>query len=203
MTETVAIFVFPQVEVLDFAGPFEVFSTAARVAAREAPDAPPPCRVFTVSAAPGPVVARGGLTIQSDWHFTNHPPANLLIIPGGVVDAEVDNPVVLEWIRRSSATAKLTASVCTGAFLLAGAGILRRGRVTTHWEDVDELAARFPELEVVNDCRWADQGRYLTSAGISAGIDMSLHLVERRFGRELAEATARQMDFDWRPGGAG
>ncbi|MEX1197165.1 MAG: DJ-1/PfpI family protein [Pseudohongiellaceae bacterium] len=198
MTETVAIFVFPEVEVLDFAGPFQVFSTAARVAARNTPDGPAPCRVFTVSASPEPVRTRGGLSIQPDWHFTNHPPADLLIIPGGVVDAEMDNPVVLEWIRRSSATAKLTASVCTGAFLLARAGILRRGRVTTHWENAADLASRYPELEVVEDCRWADQGRYLTSAGISAGIDMSLHLVERRFGRELAEATARQMDFDWR-----
>lgn len=203
MTETVAIFVFPDVEVLDFAGPFEVFSTAARVAARQTADAPTPCSVFTVSATPDPVVARGGLKIQPDWHFTNHPPADLLIIPGGVVDAEMDNPVVLEWMRRCSATAKLTASVCTGSFLLAAAGILRRGRVTTHWENIEELASRFPDLDVVSDCRVADQGRYLTSAGISAGIDMSLHLVERRFGRELAQATARQMDYDWRRGEAG
>jgi transcriptional regulator GlxA family with amidase domain len=75
--------------------------------------------------------------------------------------------------------------------------------VTTHWENIDELAAQFPELDVVRDCRWVDQGRYLTSAGISAGIDMSLHLVERRFGRELAVATARQMEFDWREAEAG
>lgn len=197
MTETVAIYIFPEVEVLDFAGPFEVFSTAARVGARQHPDGAPPLQVFTVAADDGPVAARGGLRIHPDWKLGNHPLADLLIIPGGDISEQMDDPVVLEWIRRTSATAKLTASVCTGAFLLAAAGILRRGRVTTHHEDQTRLAEQFPELEVVGNCRWVDQGRYLTSAGISAGIDVSLHLVERRFGRELALATAQLMEFDW------
>ena len=201
MTETAAIFIFPGVEVLDFAGPFEVFSTAARMAARQDPDGTAPLRVFTVAADSGPVAARGGLQVHPDWTLSSHPHADLLIIPGGEVSSQLDSPVVLEWIRRTSATAKLTASVCTGAFLLARAGILRRGRVTTHQEDQAQLAEQFPELEVVSGCRWVDQGRYLTSAGIAAGIDMSLHLVERRFGRELAMATARQMEFDWQTDG--
>jgi transcriptional regulator GlxA family with amidase domain len=135
--------------------------------------------------------------VTPDYTFVDHPPIDLLIIPGGVVSAELKKSDVEEWIRRAAATAKLTASVCTGAFLLAQAGLLEGRSATTHWSDVGELRAMFPSLTVLEKRRWVDEGAIVTSAGISAGIDMSLHLVERIAGRELALGTARQMEFDW------
>ncbi len=103
----------------------------------------------------------------------------------------------LALIARLSANAQITASVCTGSFLLAASGVLTTERVTTHWEDMDDLRQRFPLLEVCEQVRWVDHGRLLTSAGISAGMDMSLHLVARLGGEDLAVRTARQMDYAW------
>jgi transcriptional regulator GlxA family with amidase domain len=197
VTTSVAIFVFPDAEVLDFAGPYEVFTTATRVHGRKYPSSPAPFAVFTVAQEIGTVRARAGLVVTPDYTFANHPPIDLLIIPGGVVSAQLKTPAVAEWIRRTAATAKLTASVCTGAFLLAQAGLLEGKSATTHWSDVGELRKMFPSLTVLENRRWVDEGAIVTSAGISAGIDMSLHLVERLAGRELALGTARQMEFDW------
>lgn len=197
MTTSVGIYVFPEVEVLDFAGPFEAITTASRVALRRCPLEPPPFSVFSVASQEGPVRARAGLVIQPDFTFANHPPIDLLVVPGGVVTAELEKADVVRWLQMTSAAASITASVCTGVFLLARAGILRGHRVTTHWEDIGDLRRMFPDLQVIENRRWVDEGRYVTSAGISAGIDMSLHLVERIAGRGLAEASARQMEFDW------
>lgn len=197
-TISVGIYVFPEVEVLDFAGPYEVFSTASRVFKRTNPSEPEPFTVFTVAQAAGTVRARAGLVVTPDYTFANHPVIDLLVIPGGVVTAELDAAEVRTWIARAAAMAKLTASVCTGAFLLAQAGLLEGKNATTHWEDVNELRAMFPSLTVLEERRWVDEGAIITSAGISAGIDMSLHLVARVAGRELAFRTARQMDFGWR-----
>lgn len=197
MTQTVGIFVFDDVEILDFAGPYEVFTTAARMYAREHPDATPRFQVCTVGATLQPRRARAGLLLQPETAFGGHPPLDLLIVPGGVVTAELTKPEVMAWIQQQAARARITASVCTGAFLLAQAGLLAGRRATTHWEDVPELRAMFPQLEVVEGVRWVDEGNIVTSGGISAGIDMSLHLIERVAGRALAERTARQMDFDW------
>jgi transcriptional regulator GlxA family with amidase domain len=127
----------------------------------------------------------------------DHPPLDVLIIPGGVIDTELNHPEVIGWLQRVSGAASVTASVCTGAFLLARAGILNGKKATTHWEDLSELRRLFPEVDVVEGRRWVDLGAIVTSAGISAGIDMSLHLVERLAGRALAERTARQLEFDW------
>lgn len=197
MGTTVAIYLFADVEVLDFAGPYEVFTTASRVARKQTPSTPDPFTVFTVARNPKPVRARAGLMVTPDYSFSTHPMIDLLVIPGGVVSTELATPAVMEWLARTSATSKLTASVCTGSFLLAQAGLLKGLSVTTHWEDVADLRVMFPSLDVHERCRWIDQGAIVTSAGISAGIDMSLHLVERMAGRDLALRTARQMDFDW------
>jgi len=197
MTTTVAIYVFPDVEVLDFAGPYQVFTTASRMFAKANP--PPSVRfsVFTIAREAGTVRARHGLGIAPDHTFASHPPIDLLIVPGGVVTAELRHPAVSEWIRRTAASAKLTASICTGSFLLAQAGLLEGRTTTTHWEDVADLRGMFPSLTVLETRRWIDEGTVVTSAGISAGIDMSLYLVQRLAGRELALGTARQMDYDW------
>ncbi len=194
-TFQVGIFVFEQIEVLDFAGPFEVFTTAARVRSRAHPDEPPQFAVSLLSET-SPVRARAGLLIQSDCAPHEAPPLDLLIIPGGVVTAELEKPHIIDWIR-STAPRCIVASVCTGAFLLAKAGLLDNRSATTHWEDIADLRAQFPAVKVESGQRWVDEGQIVSSAGISAGIDMSLHLVQRLAGRELAVATARQMEFDW------
>ena len=198
MTHNVGIFVFNDVEVLDFAGPYEVFTTAARMHARIDAKAPPLFSAFTIGRTAAPLRARAGLSVFPDHDFARHPPIDLLIIPGGVVTAELAKPQVTQWIATASARSKLTASVCTGAFLLAKAGLLDGKLATTHWEDIDDLKSMFPAVKVQTDQRWVDEGKITTSAGISAGIDMSLHLVERMAGRALATRTARQLDFDWR-----
>lgn len=196
-TCAVGIYLFADVEVLDFAGPFEVFSTASRVFRKSSPDSPEPFTVCTIARGSGAVRARAGLEVQPDWRVDRHPPLDVLIVPGGVVTAELANPEVLRWIAAVARGTTITASVCTGAFLLAGAGLLDGRSVTTHWEDVDEFLTMFPDLSVRTGVRWVDEGPVVTSAGISAGIDMSLHLVERLAGRDLALRTARQMDFEW------
>jgi len=197
MTLHVAIFVFDQVEVLDFAGPYEVFTTAARLYARSQTQAVPLFEVFTLGQTRTPLRARAGLSIHPEYDFTQHPAIDVLIIPGGVISAELDKPAVIEWIKTTDAHSTLTASVCTGAFLLAQAGLLEQQRATTHWEDIDDFAALFPSVQVQTQARWVDAGKIVSSAGISAGIDMSLHLIERLAGRDLALRTARQLDFDW------
>ena len=197
MTATVGIFVFENVEVLDFAGPYEVFTTASRVHRRSRPSDPDPFKVFTIGRTGTPIRARAGLGVHPDYHFTNHPPIDILVIPGGVVTQELAEPETAIWITTSSRTSRLTASVCTGAFLLAQAGLLNGKSATTHWEDVEDLRRMFPSLNVQTGKRWVDEGTVVTSAGISAGIDMSLHLIERIAGRELAIETARQIEFDW------
>lgn len=197
MTRTVGIYVYDDVEVLDFAGPFEVFSTAARVQQRKVPDDAPLFAVRLVSGSDGVVSARAGLRVLPDATIHAAPAFDLLVVPGGVVDRELGKPEVIDWIRSAGHAAELTASVCTGAFLLAKAGLLDGLDATTHWEDIEGLRNAFPGVHVRDGRRWIEQGRILTSAGISAGIDMSLHLVARLHGVDLARRTARQMDYRW------
>lgn len=196
----VLILAFDGVEALDFAGPFEVFTTATRMHQRLQPDAAPLFEVAAVGAVTTqkPVVtARAGLRLLPDHGLAGSPQADVLVVPGGVVDQPMASTETLQWIAAQAASAAITASVCTGAFLLAASGVTTDQRVTTHWEDLDDLRRAFPALEVVDDVRWVDNGKIVTSAGISAGIDMSLHLVARLAGEALAERTARQMDFTW------
>lgn len=188
---------------LDFAGPFEVFSTAARVRVREQPQTQKAFEVFTVAKRMETVVARGGLKVMPDFRCGNHPDIDVLVVPGGVVTAELTKREVIEWLARVAERCVLTFSVCTGAFLLGAAGLLDDRSATTHWEDIPDLRALFPKITVREAMRWVDEGRIMTSAGISAGIDLSLHAVERLAGRELATRTARQMDFDWIGGNSG
>ena len=195
----VGIVLFPDVEVLDFAGPFEVFSVAARIAGQPGGAACAPFAVTTIAAAHGPVVARHGLRIMPDHDFADAPPVDILIVPGGVVTQPLGHPATLAWIEAAAGRARLVASVCTGAFLLARVGLLDGRAATTHWEDIADLRAMFPAVRVVEDVPFVDQGGVVTSAGISAGIAMSLHIVGRIGGEALAVRTARQMQYDWSP----
>ncbi|MFS0826960.1 DJ-1/PfpI family protein [Pseudomonas phoenicis] len=197
MPLNIGIYVFDEVEVLDFAGPYEVFTTAARLHRRDGNTDAALFDVFTVGRTLGSIRARAGLKVDPDHDLHTHPKLDCLIVPGGVVTAELGKADVIEWIDRHLLAGHLVASVCTGAFLLAKTGKLDGRQATTHWEDLDDLKEMFPAVEVSSAVRWVDLGNIVTSAGISAGIDMSLHVVERLHGRALAERTARQMDFDW------
>jgi transcriptional regulator GlxA family with amidase domain len=197
-TTRIGLLLFDEVEVLDACGPFEVFSVAGRVARRDRPGAPPPFEVVTLSAEPTTTVrARGGLPIVADRLLTDAPPIDVALVPGGVTTRIERDPAVLGWIRAAARSADVVASVCTGAFPLALAGVLDGLTATTHWEDRAELRDRFPAVTVVDDARYVDHGRVATSAGVSAGIDLALHLVRTRVDEELAVATARQMDYPW------
>ena len=179
MTYSVAIYVFPNVEVLDFAGPFEVFTTASRVFLRQNPSRPAPFSVYTVARSLLPVTARAGLRVLPDHNLDTSPTPDLLLIPGGIVEAEMAEPEVLQWIRSSSQNAKITASVCTGAFLLAKAGLLQGKSATTHWEDIADLRAQFPSLSVKEEVRWVDEGSIVTSANTPCQhciVSPALHL---------------------------
>ena len=198
-TTRIGLLLFDEVEVLDACGPFEVFSVAGRVARRDRPGAPPPFEVVTLSAEPTTTVrARGGLPIVADRLLAGAPPVDLAVVPGGVTTRIEDDEAVLGWIRGAAAAGSVVASVCTGAFPLALAGLLDGRTATTHWEDQAQLRARFSAVTVVGDRRWVDHGSVATSAGVSAGIDLALHLVERLTDEQLAVATARQMDYPWR-----
>ena len=188
----VGIYIYDQAEVLDFSGPFEVFSTASRVCKNDNP-----FDVFLVSESGNAISARAGYRVMPNYGFNDHPMMDVLIVAGGVHSNEIGKSQVMEWIYQQSTNASITASVCTGAFLLAKAQVLKEHKVTTHWEDMANLRSEFPQLNVIENVRWVDEGNIITSGGISAGIDMSLHLVSRLHSNDLAEKTARQMDFSW------
>ncbi len=186
----IGIYIYNQAEVLDFSGPFEVFSTAKRLGAED-------LNVFLISENAGPVIARGGFKVLADYSLNNHPKIDLLMVVGGVHTDEMNKRNVLDWLASVSGSASHVASVCTGAFLLAKAGLLEGLAVTTHWEDISDLALQFPGLDVISDKRWVTSGKFTTSGGISAGIDMSLHLVSVHYGLQFSSKVARQMEYSW------
>ena len=189
----IGIYIYENAEVLDFSGPFEVFSTASRFSNPEGL-----FNVFLVAEERLPVIARGGFSVNPHYDIIDHPEIDVLVVVGGIHTGEMKKAKVLNWVASVSEKAKLVASVCTGAFILAEAGLISGLDVTTHWEDIEDLRQSYPDLNVIESQRWVDTGKFITSGGISAGIDMSLHLVSRLGGLELAERTARQMEFDWR-----
>ncbi len=183
------------VEELDFRGPFEVMKSAALM--RSQREQKPDWQVFTVAEETPLLKTNGELLIKPHYSFHDHPHIDCLIIPGGATNRLMEKHAVIEWVRKVSQQTQLNTSVCTGAFLLGLAGLLDGHDVTTHWGSLDSLAERFPRATVRRDVRWVDVGNLITAAGISAGIDMSLHLVERLAGRELAEAVAHYMEYRW------
>ena len=194
MTRTIGIFVFDGVEVLDFAGPYEVFTCASRVHGGDEP----PFRVVTIARQQAMLRARAGLSVFPEASFASAEAIDVLLIPGGMVDEELARPEVINWIAATHQHTEITASICNGAILLAATGLLDGLPATTHWADMAELRERFPAVQVQQDRRWVDNGRIVTSGGISAGIDMSLHLVARLGGMELARRTALRMEYDWK-----
>jgi transcriptional regulator GlxA family with amidase domain len=188
----VCIVIFDQVEVLDFCGPFEVFSvTGGRQGLT-------PFEVCTASEDGQRITARGGLSVNPTYSFANCPRADILLMPGGIgTRREMNNPEMLDWVKRMAADAELILSVCSGALVLAKAELLNGLSATTHHCALDELRAIDPDIAVDGEKRFIDNGRVIVSAGISAGIDMSLHVVARLLGEEQALETARYMEYEW------
>lgn len=187
----VGIYIYDEAEVLDFSGPYEVFSVANRFLNEDEKH-----NLFFISEEEK-VIARGDYKVLSDYTLSNHPHIDILIVVGGVHIYEMEKPQVIEWISKVSKDTKITASVCTGAFLLAKAKVVKNHKVTTHWEDIEDLRKLFPSLNVLENVRWVDEENIITSAGISVGIDMSLHLISKLYNMDLALKTARKMQFDW------
>ncbi len=193
----VGIVIYDQVEELDFVGPYETFKAAGYQAARLRGLETKLITVFTVAEKPETVATSGGLRIQPDYSFADAPAINLLVIPGGYAGPQMENPAMQEWLARVTPQARINSSVCNGALILAKTGLLDGHAATTHWGSLDRLAELFPSITVKRDVRWVDEGSVVTAAGVSAGIDMSLHLVERLFGRDVAEETAHYMEYRW------
>jgi len=192
VTRQVSILVFDEAEVLDVAGPYEVFSVAGRRHGLE------PFRVSLVAERPGRVALRNGFLVEPHFTLEQAPAPSLLVIPGGYgTRRELDNAALLEWIRRQAATAELVLSVCTGSLLLARAGLLAGLEVTTHHSALPLLRDLAPSAVIREGARFLDNGRVIVSAGVSAGLDMSLHVVERLCGTEVAEETAVYMEYHW------
>lgn len=193
MRRSIAILVFDEVEVLDFAGPFEVFSVTDELSNGQH------FQVSLVAETPGTIRARNGLNIVPNHTLESAPMPQILIVPGGYgTRALLSKPALVEWVRGTAQHAEVTASVCTGALVLAKAGLLDGLDVTTHAENLDHLRALAPAARVHGDRRFHDHGHVATAAGISAGIDLSLHLVARLHDTATAEATARYMEYHWR-----
>jgi transcriptional regulator GlxA family with amidase domain len=197
MTRNVAILVFETVEVLDFAGPLEVFSSVGRSQKTESP-----FNVYTVAETAGSIRAANPLTIVPDYTLDDCPPPDILIVPGGYGSRKaMKSERLLAWIRAQDQRTEFTLSVCTGSLILGAAGLLDGLRATTHYGSIDELIAAAPNTTVLRAVRYVDNGRIVTSEGVSAGIDMSFHMLERLLGAEVAQQTARYIQYDhWQPG---
>jgi putative intracellular protease/amidase len=189
-TRSVAILVYEGVELLDFAGPGEVFSAAHGPSGRA-------FKVFTVAKTKAPVRSQGFVTITPEFSIADCPAPDIVVIPGGNVPAE--DRELQEWVQSCADTNELVMSVCNGAFLSAEAGLLDGLEVTTHHGSLQALSANFPKTKVFTNRRFVDSGHIMTCAGVSAGIDGALHVVERLLGAQAAKDTARYMEYDWRP----
>jgi D-alanyl-D-alanine carboxypeptidase (penicillin-binding protein 5/6) len=188
--KNVAVFVHEGVEILDFAGPAEVFAAADRGRA---------FNVYTVAASTDDLISQGFLTIKPKYTLANCPKPDLIVLPGGATRIPLGDERVIQWIQKSTPDAEIVMSVCTGAFLLAKAGLLDDKEATTHWGSIEALKKASPKTKVHADRRYVDNGKIVTCAGVSAGIDGALHVVERMLGKQAAQDTARYMEYRWEP----
>ncbi len=189
----VGILLFNEVEVLDFAGPFEVFSITTYPWSNINP-----FEVRTVYQSGEITKARNGLQVMPDYCFADNTSFDILIIPGGygAEEIEIHNVVVINWIKEQTSKVSLMTSVCPGAFLLAKAGLLDGKKATTHWMDIDRLESEFDTITVKRDVKYVDEGSIITAGGVSAGINMSFHIIKKLLGEEIARTTAKRMEYD-------
>jgi transcriptional regulator GlxA family with amidase domain len=198
-TRRVGILIFDDVEALDFAGPFEVFSMASAIAPASDPR---PFEVLLIAEEDRPYRASGGIPgigfrLHPDWTFSSCPALDVVVAPGGAgTRVEDKNDRSLSWLKGQARTAEVMTSVCTGAFLLAACGLLNGRRATTHFRQVGRFRESYPVVQVVEGVRWVEDGAIISSAGVSAGIDMSLHVVARLLDEDWAKRTARAMQYE-------
>jgi putative intracellular protease/amidase len=183
---SVAILLFDNAQVIDYAGPWEVFGEAG-------------FKVFTVAEKSAPINAVFGQKIVPDYTFANSPTADVLLIPGGSVRSAVGNPQLIKWVQTNAQKSKHVMSVCTGAFILSKAGLLDGLSATTIQHAIDDLQKVSPKTKVVHDQRYVDNGKIMTTAGLSSGIDGAFHLVARMNGEGEAQAIALGMEYQWDP----
>ncbi|MBI1815087.1 MAG: DJ-1/PfpI family protein [Deltaproteobacteria bacterium] len=191
MSLTTGILLFNDAEELDWAGPWEVFTAATMVNAGD--------RVVTIAETMAPIRCAKGLRVLPDHSFADAPALDVVLVPGGHGTLrEVTNPVLLGWLRKTAARCTWVTSVCTGAQLLAEAGIAKGKRVTTHWSFIEVLRAR-GDVTVVERVRYVRDGNVVTSAGVSAGIDMALWLVGQIHGVDVARLIQKGIEYDPAP----
>ena len=193
----VGIILFENIEVLDFCGPFEVFSVT-RLNEEKRREELSPFEVLLVAEHPDPVTATGNMKVIPHYTFENCPHLDILVVPGGWgTRRELNNPVMLDWLRARAVEVETLTAVCTGSMLLGFAGLLNGLHATTHWQSLDWMRDSFPSVTVEYEKHVVEDGPVLTSAGISAGIDMALKVVARYFGEDIARATARHMEYPY------
>jgi transcriptional regulator GlxA family with amidase domain len=191
----VGVLIFTNVEVLDFAGPFEVFSVT-RLNEERRREETSPFEVKLIAEKLQPIMASGGLRVLPDFELDNCPALDILVVPGGWgTRTEIENKHLIDWIRKLGNQVQTLTSVCTGSMLLGRAGLLDGLHATTHWRALDWMRDSFPKVTVESSLHVVEDGRVFTSAGISAGIDMSLRVVAHYCGESIARATARQMEY--------
>ena len=181
----VAILIFDGVQIIDYTGPYEVFGEAG-------------LQVFTVATSASRITTNMGMKVTPDYALDDAPLADVLLIPGGgVVDTQQD-PRVLKWIQERSKKAQYVISVCNGAYILAKTGLLDGLTATTTAGLIDGLAAVAPKVKVVRNQRYVDNGKFITTAGLSSGIDGALYVISKLFGKAQAQLVALGMEYDWR-----
>jgi len=193
-TRNVAILIFDDVELLDFTGPFEVFYVTGRQ------DNSKPFNVYTVAEKSDPITTQNQLSVNPQYTIHNCPQPDILLVPGGQgTRRKMHNPVLIDWIKECSQKAELVLSVCTGALLLAKAGLLEGLTATTHHTAIELLKEITPNTTIVSNKRFVDNGKIILSAGIATGIDMSLYVVAKLLGKEQALQTAQYIEYNWKP----
>ena len=191
----VGIVLFNAIEVLDFCGPFEVFS-ATRLNEEKRREESSPFEVFLVAETLSYVTTTGGMKVIPQYSFENCPRLDILVVPGGWgTRKELNNIVILEWLRSRAAEVETLTSVCTGSMLLGFAGLIDGLHATTHWRSLDWMRDSFPAVFVEYEQHVVEDGRVFTSAGISAGIDIALKVVARYYGKDIARATAVHVEY--------
>ncbi|GAB3804337.1 hypothetical protein GCM10028819_35700 [Spirosoma humi] len=187
-TRNVAIFIHNGVEILDFSGPSEVFASTEGF------------NVYTVSLSKEPIVSQGFIRIIPNYSLEDCPAPDIVVLPGGQTGPFIENKTLINWIKNSAEHAEIMLSVCTGAGLLAKAGLLDGKQATTFHSYIDPLQKATPKAKILRNTRFVDNGQVITTAGVSAGIDGALHVVARLKGVEVARQTAFYMEYDkWKP----
>jgi putative intracellular protease/amidase len=187
-----AILIFDGVQIIDYTGPYETFGHVHT-------DDGHAFNIYTVSEKTAPITTSMGMSVNPKYSFEDAPKPDVLLIPGGDVRGQVSNPAVIKWVQERAKGAEIVLSVCNGAFILAKAGLLDGLEATTTATLIPRLREAAPKTRVVDDRRFVDNGKIITAAGLSSGIDGSLHVIDRLFGKGTAQMAALGMEYNWDP----